>query len=274
MEVERKAFYDSDQVLHAAKAKVKEAEKRNEPIDFLTFVPDGEPILDASLGTEIDLLKKPGIEIAVITNASLLWRRDVRDDLVKADWVSLKIDAVSEQTWRKINRPHKSLKLADIMEGILNFSREFTGELVSETMLVLDVNDDDEEIERIADFVKDVGCKKSYISVPTRPPALAWVKPTTEDRMAAAYHVFKDKSIDVEYLISYEGDTFGFTGDLEADLISIASVHPMRESAVRAVLEKANADWRVIDKLVGEHKLTEVEYGGKKFFVRTFMRGN
>ncbi len=77
----------------------------------MTFVADGEPTLDINLGKEIDLLKPLGIKIAVITNASLVGRKDVQDNLCKADWVSLKIDAVNKDIWRKINRPHKFLEL-------------------------------------------------------------------------------------------------------------------------------------------------------------------
>jgi len=71
--------------------------------------------LDVNLGKEIELLKPLGIKIAVITNASLIWQDDVRNDLCKANWISLKIDAVSEDIWCRINRPHKSLQLDKIL---------------------------------------------------------------------------------------------------------------------------------------------------------------
>lgn len=64
-------------------------------------MPDCEPTLDINMGKEIDELKQLGIKIAVITNSSLIWREDVRNDLCKADWVSLKVDTVSEKIWRK-----------------------------------------------------------------------------------------------------------------------------------------------------------------------------
>ena len=69
--------------------------QRGESIDYLTFVSDGEPTLDINLGHAIQLLKPLGIKIAGITNASLIWREDVREELLKADWVSLKMDSVT-----------------------------------------------------------------------------------------------------------------------------------------------------------------------------------
>ena len=109
---------------------------RNERIDYLTFVPDGEPTLDLNISKEISSLKQTGMLTAVITNASLLWREDVKEHLRKADFISLKVDAVSEDLWRKVNRPHKDLRLRMVLEGIREFIQESRGKVVSETMII------------------------------------------------------------------------------------------------------------------------------------------
>jgi len=223
------------------------------------------------LTLEIELLKSLGIKIAVITNASLIWKEDVRDDLSKADWVSLKIDALNNDLWRKINRAHGSLKLGKILEGISEFAHIFNSELATETMLVQDINDHAEELEKIADFIARPKPKKSYISIPTRPPAEKWVKPATEHTINIAYQLFSEKSINVEYLIGYEGNAFAFTGNVEEDLLSITSVHPMREEGANEFLTKAKADWNIIEKLINEDKLIEVKYKNKKFYIRKLL---
>ena len=96
MQVERGAFYQPEEISKAVQKKIKNAKDKGEGIDYLSFVPDGEPALDSNLGREIALLKTSGFKIAVITNASLVWQKSVRDDLCEADWVSLKIDAVRD----------------------------------------------------------------------------------------------------------------------------------------------------------------------------------
>ena len=95
-------------------------------VDYLTFVPDGEPTLDSRLSNQIDMLKPLGIRIAIITNASLLTQPDVRDAVARADRVSVKIDAVRYDTWRAIDRPHGDLRLEEILDGVLQFSRELS----------------------------------------------------------------------------------------------------------------------------------------------------
>ncbi|MBN1522415.1 MAG: radical SAM protein [Candidatus Aureabacteria bacterium] len=268
MQTERKEFYKPEVIGKSVEKKVKDAKHKGEDIDYLTFVPDGEPTLDINIGYEAEMLRPLGIKIAVITNASLIWRKDVRDDLQKADWVSLKIDAVSEEIWRRVNRPHKSLQLDKILKGIKEFSDLFSGELAIETMLIKDVNDDAKEIEKAAKFIAGLKETKSYLSIPTRPPAEKWVKTADEHTINKAYQIFKDLSIDVEYLIGYEGNAFAFTGNIEKDLLSITSVHPMRKEAVEKFLKKADGDWSVIEKLTDENKLIETEYKGNRFYVR------
>ena len=68
--------------------------------------------------------------------------------------------------------------------------------------------------------------------------------------------------------IGYEGDAFAFTENVEQDLLSITAVHPMRKEAVAEFLKKANADWKVVEKLLKENKLIELEYEGKKYYMR------
>lgn len=72
----------------------------------------------------------------------------------------------------------------------------------------------------------------------------------------------------MEYLIGYEGNAFALTGKVEDDLLSITSVHPMRQEAVIQFLKKANKDWGVIEKLIKEGSLLELEYQGRKFYAR------
>lgn len=153
LQVERRAFYDPKEIFKDVKEKVERSGQIGEPIDYLTFVPDGEPTLDVHLGCEIGLLKPLGIEVAVITNAPLLWREDVREDLTKADWTSLKVDFTREEIWRKLNRPHRALRLTSILDGMLEFAKVYRGTLVTETMLVKDVNNSPDQLKDVADFL-------------------------------------------------------------------------------------------------------------------------
>ncbi len=272
--VERQAFYQPSEILKQAQKKVADVNKQNERIDYLTFVSDGEPTIDVNIGEEITLLKRMGLPIAVITNASMLSLSDVRRDLLKTDYVSLKVDAVSNDLWKRIDRPHKDLRLSAILQGIQDFAETFKGTIVTETMLI-DSVDYEKEFEKIAAFLAELKkLNRAYIAVPTRPPAETWVKPAKEHTLNVAFEVFSEElGVDrVEYLIDYEGNAFAFSGEVEENLLSMMAVHPMREEAVKTFLRKANVGWQIIEKLLAADELVELRYEGYRYYMRKLQR--
>ncbi|MCD6512318.1 MAG: radical SAM protein [Thermoplasmata archaeon] len=263
MSVERKKFYEPSKIFEEA------AKRAVDKIDYITFVPDGEPTLDINIGKEIEMLKKLG-RVAVITNSSLIWKEDVREDIKKADLVSLKIDAASEKIWKRVNRPHPSLSIEKIRDGMIRFSEEFDGKLITETMLINGI-DYSNELHEIAEMLKEIRPDTIYISIPTRPPAESWITPAGEDVLLKAYNLFSRIS-KTEYLIGYEGNEFSSTGDVVYDLMSITAVHPMREDAVEKLLKENNASWDVVMQMIKDGRLMEIEYSGKKFYMRKLAR--
>jgi wyosine [tRNA(Phe)-imidazoG37] synthetase (radical SAM superfamily) len=272
MQVDRQPYYDPRRVVEEVREKAERALDSGETIDYLTLVPDGEPTLDLNLGREIEQLKGLGISVAVISNASLVSDEVVRQELAQADWVSLKVDAASEKMWCRVNRPHGQLKLDAIQEGMLAFAEQYRGILATETMLVDELNDSEASVEEVADFLSRLRPDLAYLAVPTRPPAEPWAQPPAEGAINRAYQIISDRVDRAEYLIGYEGNAFAFTGDVEEDLLSITSVHPMREAAVRDFLARADGDWSVVRRLVDESKLVEVEHGGHRFYLRKLNR--
>lgn len=269
----RNAFYDPLAVFEEVADRVRQVRSQGESIDYLTFVPDGEPTLESRLGTQIELLQTLGPKVAVITNSSLLGRADVRRDLMKADWVSLKVDATQIGIWYKMNRAHPGLYLRTILDGIVEFSEAFKGQLVTETMLVKDVNDSEEHIGKTADFLARIGPTKAYLSIPTRPPAEHWVQPPREEIINRAYQILSERVDCSEYLIGYEGNEFTTTGNVVEDLLSTTSVHPMRKDAVEELLAKVEEDWSIINRLVSQGDLVEVDYQGQAFFMKSLRSG-
>jgi len=268
MQIKRQKFYSPHKIIDEVKQKIKKTKEKNENIDYLTFVPDGEPTLDINLGKEIALLKKIGYKVAVITNSSLLWDKTVQDDLLIADCVSVKIDAFDEKIWKKINRPQGLLNFEKITKGIYDFSKIYKGKLLTETMIVKNINDSPQNFEKIAKFIKKLNSSKSYLSIPIRPPSEKFAISPSESNLNHAYNIFKTKGLETELLIGYEGNAFAFTGDVEEDLLSIISVHPMRKDAVEIFLKKADEKWDIIKNLIDSNKVVETVYNKNKFYIR------
>jgi wyosine [tRNA(Phe)-imidazoG37] synthetase (radical SAM superfamily) len=269
-QLEPRAFYPPEEIHDAVAARLAAARRAGQSVDYLTFVPDGEPTLDLNLGKTIELLRPLGVRIAVISNASLLWRPEVRERISAADWVSVKVDAVDGALWRRINRPHPELQLDRILHGIGQLAREYRGELVSETMLVEGLNDGEAAVRAVASFLARLAPAAAYLAVPTRPPAEASVHPPGATGFNRAFQIFSAGIPRVECLIGYEGNAFAATGDVVADLLSITAVHPMREDGLRALLTQAGETWAIVEGLVDDGLLKETEYAGRRFYLRSF----
>ncbi len=267
-EIASRAFYPLQEILRQVSARLEAIRSRGEEVDYLTFVPDGEPTLDVNLADAIAALRSLGLPVAVISNASLIWRPDVRDALQQADWVSLKVDSVDEFTWRRINRPHPALILADILQGICTFAKTYQGMLVSETMLLSGLNDSADHVKAIAHFLHEAGLGRAYLSVPHRPPAELDVRLPDEANLARAYQLFCKAGLETELLTEYEGDAFAFSGDLVRDILAITAVHPLRESAMRILADKSDAGMSQVAGLLSSGELKMVAYAGEIFYVR------
>ncbi|MBK9097219.1 MAG: radical SAM protein [bacterium] len=268
LSIQRKEFYSLEEIVAEVSERVSQLINSRKKIDYISFVPDGEPTLDINLGKEIQLLKPLGINIAVITNSSLLWDKDVREDLLLADWVSVKIDTVDEKIWHKINRPYGKLDLLKILNGIKNFRHSFRGTFVTETMLVNGINDDKESLANTSKFIKEINPDKAYILVPTRPPAEGFVKTPSEENLNMAYQIFNTEIKNVELLTGSGETDFTYSSDVQKELASILAVHPMSLEAVDTFLHKANESWGLIESLIHQNILKEVEYSGNKFLVK------
>lgn len=270
MQIDRQEFFRSNDIVNAVREKIEKVLKQNDKIDYLAFVPDGEPTLDINLGKTIELLKPIGIPIAIITNASLINKKDVMNDLIKADWVSLKIDAVTENLWRKIDRPHGKLNLANILDGMMEFRNEFTGILATETMMIKRLNDNKKAIEEISQFLVNLKPNITYLSIPTRPPADKSIQPADIESINLAYQILSESINRIELLTGYEGNAFSFTGDVRNDILSITAVHPMRQDAIETFLKKANAKQDIIENMLQNNEIVQLKYNGEKYYLRNF----
>ncbi len=152
--------------------------------DYITFSGFGEPTLNSKLGEVARWIRaETEIPIALLTNASLFWREDVREEASLAHVVLPSLDAVTHSVFREINRPHPDLEVKRIVEGLILFSKGFEGEIWLEILMVKGVNDQEEEVERLAEVVKEIAPHKIQLNTVVRPPAEPNTYPLTFQEM-------------------------------------------------------------------------------------------
>ncbi|MGD8682671.1 MAG: radical SAM protein [Chloroflexota bacterium] len=258
--------YDPDDVAAAVLQRVARCRASHQPLDVVTFVPDGEPTLDRGLREVMEVLRADGLRVAVISNGSLLPRAEVRETLALADVVSLKVDTVRRSTWQRLNRPVGTLDLDRILRSMRVFAAGFRGQLLTETMLVAGVNDDAAAVERVADVLASIHPRCAYIAVPTRPGTEPWVRPPHEAVTRRATGIFASRGLRVG-LLTDEDDAgiFAPGPDAVEGLLGILAVHPMSESMARDYTDAAAGDWATVERLIDRGRIARISRDGTAF---------
>jgi wyosine [tRNA(Phe)-imidazoG37] synthetase (radical SAM superfamily) len=232
---ERKNYYVPEAILAEVQAAL--AAHRPGDIDWITFVGSGEPTLHASLGLLIRQVKTlTDLPIAVITNGSLLYLPEVRQELSAADAVLPTLDAGNAQLYRKINRTWPGLTFERLLDGLIAFRREYRGKLWVEVMLVKGLNDTEEALREIAAVLRRIQPDQTHINLPTRPPAETWVQPPDEAGLARAVAILGDVA-QIVHPAEGDFDLSGCDTVVEA-IVSIITRHPMREDELARALER------------------------------------
>lgn len=140
-------------------------------VDIITVSGSGEPTLASNLGEIITSAKAVSNRpILVLTNGTLLPVPAVRAALACADKVSVKIDGLTQDNLRRINRPVEGVDLSEIWEGLGEFRDEFEGELGIQTMLLS--NWKPEEKAEYIRWMKALEPAEIQLNTPTRPKPL------------------------------------------------------------------------------------------------------
>mgnify|MGYP003588455112 FL=1 len=175
---ERKSYIDKEKVVE----EIKDYLKTGNYLDYITFSGWGEPTLNSDIGWIIDKIKKiTDIKIAVITNGTLLFENEVKDALLKADVVMPSLDAVSQDIFEKIDRPHSGIKIDKIIKGIIDFSKEYKGILKLEVFIIDGINNSESEIENFKRVIKEINPTIVQLNSLDRPAPEEWVKKAESD---------------------------------------------------------------------------------------------
>ncbi|MDI6821751.1 MAG: radical SAM protein [Actinomycetota bacterium] len=167
----------------------------NHDIDYITFSGCGEPTLNSEIGRLTKEVKKlTTIPIAVLTNGSLLYQSRVQQDLIEADLVLPSLDAVTPSVFRVINRPHHSLDIKKIIEGMITFRRAYKGRMWLEILFSRGVNDDQDEVERMKEAIKDIKPDKVQLNTVIRPPSEDVAHALSVDQLKAIKSIIGSKA--------------------------------------------------------------------------------
>ena len=169
--------------------------KDHPPVDYLSLGGSGEPTLHSKIRLIIEGIQAISVlPVAVITNGSLLYEQDVREDLLRADVVLPSLDAVSPEVFEKINRPGPGFSIENVIRGLIEFRKIYQGQIWLEILFCRGVNDTENELLRMKEAIRQIRPDLIHLNTVVRPPSEKWVAPLAPDEMEKIRAFFGERA--------------------------------------------------------------------------------
>ncbi len=235
--------------------------ENNPAPDYITFSGSGEPTLNSRIGDVLKFIKKtkPGIPVAVLTNGTLFYDKQVRSEILDADVVLPSLDAASQEVFDKINRPNQSLGIAEYIDGIVTFRNEYKGKIWLEVLIMPGYNDSEDELILLKDAFKRIKPDSIQVNTLDRPGTVENLRPATR---AELQRVVDFWDMDIAEIISAAPDRKNiksYREDVETAILETIFRRPCTvDDLVKILGRHINEVNKYLDVLEAEGKIEHV----------------
>ncbi len=249
-------YYSVDEIIY----ELKEALLNNKNIDYITFTGSGEPTLYKDLKKLIYEIKQiTDIPVCIITNGSLLYKQEMRSNLLLADLIIPSLDAGNEETFKLIDNPNKEIDFDKMVEGLIEFKKVFKGEYWLEVFLLKDINDNEDELDDIIKIVKRIKPDRIQLITATRRVANEKAKALSDEELKKVKKYFNSKcdiEIDIPNISeNHKGNTRILT---EEDIVNFLIRQPDTAYIIaKSFNENERKVKELLDLLIKKNKVRE-----------------
>ncbi len=259
--IERKSYVSLESVI----PELKDALKQSQKIDYITLSGSGEPTLNLYLGRIITAIKKiTDIPVAVLTNGTLLHLESVRDELMAADLVVPSLDAVSQEIFCEINKPHPHINVSQMISGLKSLREAFSGDIWLEIMLVKGLNDFPEEIKKLKDVISSIEFEKVQLNTTVRPAADKVIEPVTNEELESIKELLGERC---EVIAGFRENQHTIDTNIPEKIISIISRRPLNLSEISDSLgipkERTTKHVYLLEQ---QGRIESITYGSESYY--------
>lgn len=239
---------------------------QNPDPDYITFSGAGEPVLHAGIGKVIRFIKKlrPAVPVAILTNGTLFNDPLVRNELKEADLVMPSLDAATEQAFRKINRPPGATTVENYVSGLIDFGKEFPGQIWLEILILPGYNDDPENLAALRNVLKQIRTDKIQLNTLDRPGAVKGLKPASWEFLEKIIAQWDLNNVEIIAPPEVRRSAASYRTDLESTILELVSRRPCTLADLEKVLglhvNEINKYLGVLEE-TGEIETTQMERG-------------
>jgi wyosine [tRNA(Phe)-imidazoG37] synthetase (radical SAM superfamily) len=259
----RKEYVPVREILEEVKRFLKE---ETSSIDHLSLSGSGEPTLHSQIRSVIEGIKTiTSIPVAVITNGSLLYEEEVRQDLLHADIVLPSLDAVSSEVFMRINRPRPGFSIEKVIEGMVEFRKVYKGQIWLEILFCKGVNDSKEELLRMKKAVDRIQPDRIHLNTVVRPPSEKWAAPLSQKEMEEIQVYFGEKA---SIITEFDRHPSSISGrDIKEEILEILKRRPLSLSDLsKGMGIPQNELDEYIKPLAQEGKIQTRIFGGSIYY--------
>jgi len=229
--------------------------------DYITFSGSGEPTLNIHIGEILHFIKenKPLIPIAVLTNGTLLYDKNVRNAIKDADLVLPSLDAATESTFKKINRPEKNLDFNLYLQGLIDFSKEFKGKIWLEIFILPGYNDNENELNELKKVILKIAPDSVQLNTLDRPGTIADLRSATKQELEKIVKFWGLDNVEIIASSSQRKNNLSYRKDTETAIIETISRRPCTLSDLTNILGMHTSEInKYLDVLESEKKIESV----------------
>ncbi|MBW1937851.1 MAG: radical SAM protein [Deltaproteobacteria bacterium] len=252
--LERKEYVPYDDV-------VKELDNyfsNNPNPDYITFSGSGEPTLNSRIGDVLEFikLKKPDIPVAVLTNGTLFYQKQLRAELFNADLVLPSLDAASEMSFRRINRPHHSLNIQEYIQGLQNFRKEYKGQIWLEVLIIPGYNDSNSDLKLLKQAFDKIQPEIIQLNTLDRPGAVSDIRTATRTELQQIVDYWQLDNVEIIASASKRKDIKSYREDIQTAILETIYRRPCTlNDLVKILGSHINEINKYLDILEAENKI-------------------
>ena len=256
---------DSQSIVVEPQTIITELQKHlNDKVDVITLTANGEPTLYPYLGElidEIDKIKEQ-TETLILTNSATLVNKSVFDALLKLDQVKLSLDAVSTDIFKKIDRPHESIEIGEVVSKVKEFSKVYKGKLFIEILFVYGINDTKEEIAKLNEVLLDIDAQRIDIGTIDRPPAYPVAGISYKELFEASQMFDSSLPIHIASRVHAEPNNAYYSDE---DIINTLDKRPLTQDDINLLFDNDSADR--LNILIEKQQIVKKKVGNLEFLV-------
>jgi wyosine [tRNA(Phe)-imidazoG37] synthetase (radical SAM superfamily) len=230
--------------------------------DVITITANGEPTLYPYLSELIDAINeiKGEKKLLILSNGSTIDKKEIRSTLAKLDIVKLSLDSANEKTFKKIDRPMSHIKLENIIDGLIQYSKESNNELILEILVVKGINDNAEEFRRLNEVIEQINPSRVDISTIDRPPAYS-VEAVSYEKLYELSKEIKNQTLFIASRKSLAAKKESFSED---EIVATLKKRPFTKSDIETIFDEQSQER--FQKLLAANKIVVVKVGNLDFY--------